>query len=103
MTNAKQIADADERRRGAECAELESRIQLAILRQQITVLETAEAKRQRILIQTAVERLVTSGVIHADDHAGQFDLTEQFIKDPSGLIPLALRTKIFRAGSAVNR
>jgi hypothetical protein len=71
-----------------------------VVREKLSALKTAEARRQRILIQTAVERMVKAGAIRADDHAGQVDMTAQLLNDPSGLIPLALTKRIFRAGPA---
>lgn len=98
----KQIADANARRHRAEAGELDARIQLAILRQQIHAHETAEKKRQRTLIQSAVEKLVATGAVHAGDHFGQFRMLEQLVKDPS-LVTLALTKRIYRAGSAGTR
>jgi len=68
-------------------------------RQQIAALETAEAKRQKVLIQSAVERLVATVAVHAGDHFGQFRVLEQLVKDPS-LCSLALMKRVFRAGQA---
>lgn len=91
-----QIDAADERRRRAECAELEMRIRLCIMREKIAGLESAEHKRQRTLIQSAVEKLVATGAVHVGDHLGQFRVLEQLARDPS-LVTLALTKKIFRA------
>jgi rhamnose utilization protein RhaD (predicted bifunctional aldolase and dehydrogenase) len=100
MSDAEQIAEAKACTRRARRAALEAQIWLAIVQDKITVLETAEARRQRVLVQTAVEQMVKAGALQPDDHAGQFRMTEQFIKDPSVLIPLALTKRIYRAGSA---
>jgi hypothetical protein len=97
MSDAEQIAEAKAQARRAERAALDAKIRLAIVQDKITVLESAEARRQRILIQTVVKRMVKTG-----DYAGEFTLTEQFIADPA-LIPLALTKKIFRARPAVSR
>lgn len=71
------IAAAEARTRRAEVGELDARIQLAILRQQIHAHETAEAKLQRKLIQPGVEKLVATGTVHPGDHFGQFRVLEQ--------------------------
>jgi hypothetical protein len=91
MTKAQKLAAAKAEARRYELAALDARIDRAILCDKIAVLESAEARRQRILIQTAVKRMVKSG-----DYAGEFTLTAQFIADPA-LIPLALTKRIFRA------
>jgi hypothetical protein len=90
MTKAQKLADAQAHARRAERAALVAQIRLAVIQDKIIAHETAEAHRQRILIQTAVKRMVKSG-----DYSGEFTLTAQFIADPS-LIPLALTKKIFR-------
>jgi hypothetical protein len=102
MSNAEQIADAEARTRRADATALDAQIRLCIVREKLSAMETAENKRQRIFVQTAVEKLVTAGAIHANDHAAQFDLTAQFLSDPA-LIPLALTKRIYRAQPAVNR
>jgi hypothetical protein len=91
----KLIADADARRRRAERATLHAEIRLAIVRERIAALETAEARRQKHLIQTAVKRVVKSG-----DYAGEFAMTEQFIADPT-LISLATAKRCYRAGGGL--
>ncbi|MGB7747605.1 MAG: hypothetical protein WBN75_09995 [Verrucomicrobiia bacterium] len=100
MNDAQKLAAAKACTRLAEANALEAKIRLAIVHDKIAAHETAEARRQRILIQTAVERMVKSGALRPDDHAGQFDMTAQLLSDPSGLIPLALTKTIFRAGSS---
>ncbi len=100
MTKAPKLAEAKAHVRRAERAALDAKIRLAIVQDKITVLETAEARRQRILVQTTVDRMVKSGALRPDDHAGQFDMTAQLLSDPSELIPLALTKKIFKAGPA---
>jgi rhamnose utilization protein RhaD (predicted bifunctional aldolase and dehydrogenase) len=99
MTKAQKLADAKAETRRAERAALDAKIRLAIVREKLDAHETAEARRQRVLVQTAVERMVKAGALRPDDHAGQFDMTAQLLSDPSGLIPLALTKKIFRAGT----
>ena len=102
MTNAqKSLAAAKAETRRAERAAIVAQVRLDIINEKIVMRETAEARRQRILIQTAVERMVKSGAIHPTDHFGKFSMTEQFIKNPS-LIPLALTRTIFRARPAMN-
>ena len=96
MSDDEQIAEAKAHARRAERAALEAQIRLAIVQDKITVLETAEARRQRVLVQTAVEKLVKADALRPDDHAGQFDMTAQLLSDPAGLIPLALTKRIFR-------
>jgi hypothetical protein len=91
MTKAQKLAAAKAEARRAERAALDAKIRLAIVREKLDAHETAEARRQRILIQAVVKRMVKSG-----DYAGEFTLTAQFIADPA-LIPLALTKKIFRA------
>jgi hypothetical protein len=101
MTPAEQIAEANARQRQAEARELEMRIRLAIVREKIGAHETAEAKRQRDLIDAAVKMMVTSGAIPPGDHAARLDMTAQLLNDPS-LIPLALTKTVYRARPAVN-
>lgn len=98
MTKARQIAAAKAEARRYELAALDARIDRAILCDKIAMLETAEARRQRALIQSVVQRLV----VKSGDYAGEFTLTEQFVADPT-LIPLALTKQIYRARPAVNR
>lgn len=102
MTKAKQLAEAKAHARRAELDALVAKVQLAIVEDKIIQRETAAARRQRILIQTAVERMVKSGAIHPADHFGQFRMTEQLIENPS-LVPLALTKTIFRARPAMNQ
>jgi len=101
-TERQQIFAANARRERSEARELELRIRLVIAREKISALETAEAKRQRALVESAVKKLVATRTVHPADHLGQFRMTEQFIKDPA-LIPLALSNKVFRAGPARQR
>jgi hypothetical protein len=82
-----------------ECAKLKMRIRLYIARERISALETAEHKRQRKLIQSAVEKLVATGAVHPGNLYGQFNVLEQLVKDPA-LCTLAITKKIFRAGPA---
>jgi hypothetical protein len=96
MTKAQKLADAQAHARRAQRDALAAQVRLAIVQDKITVLETAEARRQRVLVQTAVQKLIANGAVHPADNAGQFDLTRQFIADPS-LIPLALQRRIHRA------
>jgi hypothetical protein len=98
MTKAQKLADAQAHARRAQRDALAAQVRLAIVQDKITAHETTEARRQRILVQTAVERMVKSGALRPGDHAGQFDMTRQLLADPSGLIPLALTKKIFKAG-----
>ena len=95
MTNAQKLAEAEANTRRAERAALDAIIRLAIVNDKIAAHEKAEAKHQRALVQSAVAKLVQSGAIRPDDFAGQFDMTEQFLSDPS-LIPLALTPRVFR-------
>jgi len=95
MSDAEQISEAKAHARRAERAAFDAKIRLAIVQDKITAHETTEARRQRILVQTAVERMVKSGALRPGDHAGQFDMTAQLLSDPSGLIPLALTKRIF--------
>jgi hypothetical protein len=96
MTEAEEIADAQAHARRAERDAIAAQVRLDIINARIAAHETAEARRQRILIQAAVDRMVKSGTIHPADHFGQFRMTEQFIKNPS-LIPLALTPTVIRA------
>jgi hypothetical protein len=66
----------------SERATLYTEIQLASLRGKICTLETAEKKRQKVLIQSAVEKLVASGAIHRHNIYGQFNVLEQLARDP---------------------
>jgi hypothetical protein len=100
--DAEQIADADERREKSERVTLEIQTRLAVVREKLAALETAEAKRLKTTVQTAVEQMVKTGLIRADDHATQFDFTELFLAD-SSLIPLVFQRRIFRAGQAGTR
>jgi len=83
----------------SDCAELEMRIRLCIARERIAGLESADAKRQRTLIQSTVEKLIATGAVHPGNLYGQFNVLEQLVKDPS-LCTLAITKKIFRAGPA---
>jgi rhamnose utilization protein RhaD (predicted bifunctional aldolase and dehydrogenase) len=96
MTKAQKLAEAKAHVRRAERAALVAQVRLAVIQDKIAVLESAEARRQRVLVQTAIEQMVKSGALRPDDHAGQFDLTAQFLSDPA-LITLALQRRVFRA------
>ncbi len=102
MKHAEKLAEAVAERKQAERDLLESKIRLAVVSDKIAASERAEARRQRVLVQTAVERLVKAGMIREDDDAAQFDMTAQLLSDPS-LIPLALTRRIYRAGPAAKR
>jgi rhamnose utilization protein RhaD (predicted bifunctional aldolase and dehydrogenase) len=95
MTNAKQLAEAEAQTRRAERAAMNAEIRLAIVDDKIAAHERAEAKHQRALVQSALEQMVKSGAIRADDHAAQLHMAGQLITDPS-LIPLSLTPRIFR-------
>jgi hypothetical protein len=99
VTKARQIAAAKAEARRYELAALDARIDRAILCDKIAMLETAEARRQRALAESAIKKLIANGAVHPGDYAGEFTLTAQFIADPT-LIPLALTKTIFRAGPA---
>jgi rhamnose utilization protein RhaD (predicted bifunctional aldolase and dehydrogenase) len=99
MSAAEQIAEAKAEARRAERAALDAKIRLAIVQDKITAHETAEARRQKVLIQSAVKKMVATGAVHAGDHYGQFRMLEQLARDPS-LVTLALTKKIFRAEPA---
>ena len=90
------IAAADARREKSERATLDAQIRLAILRDKISAFESAESKRQKVLIQSAVEKLVKSGAINRHNPYAEFNVLEQLARDPS-LVTLALTKKIFRA------
>lgn len=100
MTKARQLAAAKAEARRSERDALDAKIRLAIVQDKITSYEMAEARRQCVLVQTAIERMVKAGALRPDDHAGQFDMTAQLLGDSSGLIPLALAKWIFRAVAA---
>ena len=102
MTKAQILAEVKAETRRAERGLIAAQVRLDIINEKIAAHETAEAHRQRILIQAAVDRMVKSGTIHPGDHFGQFRMTEQFIKNPA-LIPLALTKTIYRARPAVNQ
>jgi hypothetical protein len=95
-----QIAEAEACIRRAQRDAFTAQIRLAVITEKLVAAETAEAKRQRALVESAIKRMVKDGAIHPGDYAGEFTLTAQFIKDPSGLIPLALTKRIYRAGPA---
>jgi len=95
-----QIAAAKADARRYELAAMEARIDRAITEAKIVTLEKAEARRQRTLIDQAVQRLIENGAIHAGDHCGQFRMLEQLARDPT-LCSLALQKKVFRARPAV--
>jgi hypothetical protein len=97
MTESEQIADAQAQGRRAEREAIAAQVRLDFLNEKIASHEKAEARHQRVLVQTAVERMVKSGAIHPADHFGQFRMTEQFIENPA-LIPLALMKTAFRTG-----
>jgi hypothetical protein len=78
-------------------------IRLAIVREKIAGLESAEKKRLKTAVQTAVESLVSSGAIHRHNLYGQFNLLEQLARDLS-FVTLALTKRIFRGrGMAMPR
>lgn len=101
MSDAEQIAEAKAHVHRAERDALDAKIRLAVVQDKITVLETAEARRQRALILATVNQMVKAGAIHSADHAGQFRMLEQLARDPS-LCELALQKKTYRARPAVN-
>ncbi|MGB7749296.1 MAG: hypothetical protein WBN75_18640 [Verrucomicrobiia bacterium] len=101
MTKTQKLVAAKAEARRAERAALDAKIRLAIVREKLDTHETAEAKQQRALVESAVKKLIATGAVHPGDHYGQFHVLEQLVKDPS-LVTLALQ-KIYRARPAVNR
>jgi len=97
MSDAEQISEANVRRKQAEARTLELQIRLALSRERVMAMQTAENRRQKVLVQTAVKKLVANGAIHPADHYGQFRVLEQLVSDPA-LCTLALAKKVFRAG-----
>jgi hypothetical protein len=102
MTKAQKLAEAEACTRRAQRDAFTAQIRLAVVTEKLLAAETAEAKRQRALVESAIKRMVKNGAIRSGDYAGEFTLTAQFIADPT-LIPLALTKTIFRARLARNQ
>jgi hypothetical protein len=102
MSDAQKLAEAKAYTRRAQRDAFTAQIRLAVITDKLAAAETIEAKRQKVLVQSAVERMVKAGALRPDDHAGQFDMTAQLLSDPSGLIPLALTKQFYRAGTTKN-